>query len=218
MNMTKRPLQRTLSVLLLTVLTTLSASTQAQTGKHSLIDPADTAEGADAARPSPRYLLQNGRGRAVMTEDFQNRFQLVSFGFTGCPDVCPTTMLEMKQVLAALGERTKQLQPIFITVDPERDTGQVLDAYTENFDPRIMGLTGSLPLVRWAADNFKVKFEKVREPGAAPSIYTMDHTAGMFLLGPDGQRVAKFVYGTTVTEMVTEINRWMDINDRLPKK
>ena len=216
--MNTHSLPRTLSALLLTVLAALAASTHAQTGKHSLIEPADTAQTPDAARPSPRYLLQNGRGRAVMSEDFQNRFQLISFGFTGCPDVCPTTLLEMKQVLAALGERTKQLQPIFITVDPERDTGQVLDAYTENFDSRIMGLTGSLQLVRWAADNFKIKFEKIREPGAAPNIYTMDHTAGMFLLGPDGQRVARFAYGATVTDMVAEINHWMDLNDRLPKK
>lgn len=212
------PLQRTLSALLLTVLTALAASTHAQTSPHSPIDPTDAAQAPDAARPSPRYLLQNGRGRAVMTEDFQNRFQLISFGFTGCPDVCPTTMLEMQQVMAALGERAKQVQPIFITVDPERDTGLVLDAYTANFDPRIIGLTGSPQLVRWAADNFKVKFEKVREPGAAPHIYTMDHTAGLFLLGPDGQRVARFAYGATVKDMVAEINRWLDLNEQLPKK
>ena len=73
-------------------------------------------------------------------------------------------------------------------------------------------------LFRSAANNFKVKFEKVREPGAAANIYTMDHTAGMFLLGPDGQRVAKFPYGTPVKDVVAEINRWQDLNERLPKK
>ena len=211
-------IRRKLLTLLLVALTGASSLATAATNHLSLNEPADADAAPDAPRPSPRYLLQNGSGRAVMAEDFRERFQLISFGFTGCPDVCPTTMVEMQQVMVALGDRAKQVQPIFITVDPERDTGPVLDAYTHNFDDRIMGLTGSLELVRWAANNFKVQFEKVREPGAAPNVYTMDHTAGMFLLGPDGQRVAKFAYGTTVKDMLTEINRWIDINDRLPKK
>jgi protein SCO1/2 len=211
-------LQRTLATLLISALAAMLSPAHAQTSQHIFNDPAEIAEAPDAPRPSPRYLLQNGRGRAVMTEDFQNRFQLISFGFTGCPDVCPTTMLEMQQVMVALGERAKQVQPIFITVDPERDTGQVLDAYTANFDSRIIGLTGSAKLVRWAADNFKVQYEKISEPGAAPNIYTMNHTAGMFLLGPDGQRIAKFGYGSTVKDMVAEINRWLDVSERLPKK
>ena len=209
-----------LSLLLVTLTGTsgLAMAHAGHTGHHDLNESVEEAEAPDAARPSPRYLLQDGRGRAVMTEDFKERFQLISFGFTGCPDVCPTTMLEMQQVMAALGERAKQVQPIFITVDPERDTGPVIDAYTRNFDTRILGLTGKLELVQWAANNFKVKFEKVREPGAAANIYTMDHTAGMFLLGPDGQRVAKFAYGASVKDVVAEINRWQDLNDRLPKK
>jgi protein SCO1/2 len=213
--------KRSLLTLLLVALTGASGLAIAHAGHnghHDLNKPAEEAEEPDSARPSPRYLLQDTRGRAVMPEDFKDRFQLITFGFTGCPDVCPTTLLEMQQVMAALGDRAKQVQPIFITVDPERDTGQVLEAYTSNFDARIIALTGKLELVRWAANNFKVQFEKVREPGAAPNIYTMDHTAGMFLLGPDGQRVAKFAYGTSVTNMVADIQRWLDLNERLPKK
>jgi len=211
-------LQHRLAALLLLVLTAVTSPASAQTNEPRLTEPVNTADAAANAQEFPRYLLQNGRGRAVMVNDFRERFQLVSFGFTGCPDVCPTTMLEMQQVMAALGDRAKQVQPIFITVDPERDTGAVLDAYTANFDSRILGLTGSLQLVRWAADNFKVQFEKVREPGAAPNIYTMDHTAGMFLLGPDGQRITKFMYATPVKDMVAMINQWLDVNERLPKK
>jgi protein SCO1/2 len=216
--MNKITFQHTLSVLLLGSLASLNSLAHAQTSKHILSEPSAEAQTAQDARSMPRYLLQNGRGRAVMTEDFKNRFQLIAFGFLGCPDVCPTTMLEMQQVLVALGERAKQLQPIFISVDPERDTGPVLDAYTANFDSRILGLTGSEKLVRWAADNFKVQYEKVREPGAAAGIYTMDHTAGMFLLGPDGQRIAKFAYGVPASSIVADINRWMDLNDKLPRK
>lgn len=211
-------LQHSLAVFLLLALAAFTGPAGAQTSQPGLAEPVSAADAAATTHEFPRYLLQNGRGRAVMVDDFRNRFQLVSFGFTGCPDVCPTTMLEMQQVMAALGDRAKQVQPIFITVDPERDTGAVLDAYTANFDSRILGLTGSLQLVRWAADNFKVQFEKVREPGAAPNIYTMDHTAGMFLLGPDGQRITKFMYATPVKDMVATINQWLDVNEKLPKK
>jgi protein SCO1/2 len=211
------PLRYSLLSLLL-ALAGASGLASAATNHLNLTETADAEAAPDAARPSPRYLLQDTRGRAVMPEDFKDRFQLITFGFTGCPDVCPTTLLEMQQVMAALGERAKQVQPIFITVDPERDTGQVLEAYTSNFDKRIIALTGKLELVRWAANNFKVQFQKVREPGAAANIYTMDHTAGMFLLGPDGQRVARFTYGTSVNDMVADIQRWLDLNERLPKK
>ena len=127
-------------------------------------------------------------------------------------------MLEMQQVMAALGERAKQVQPIFITIDPERDTGEVLDAYTANFDARILGLTGSAKLVRWAADNFKVEYEKVQEPGAAPNVYTMNHTVGLFLLGPDAQLLKKFAYSTPVKDVVSVINGWIDLNEKLPAK
>ena len=78
----------------------------------------------------PRYLLMAPNGRSVTSENFRGRLQLITFGFTSCPDVCPTTLLEMAHVLAALGAKAQQVQPIFITVDPQRDTAQVLGAYT----------------------------------------------------------------------------------------
>lgn len=195
-----------LMALVLAAFTGLSTPVAAQSNPTDESAPSDEVA---PARASPRYLLQGSHGRAVIMEDFRDRYQLITFGFTGCPDVCPTNMLEMQQVLAALGERAKQLQPIFITIDPERDTTDVLDTYTRNFDARILGLTGKPELVRWAANNFKVKYEKVQEPGAAPNVYTMDHSAGMFLLGPDGQLLNKFVYGTPVKDIVAQIENWM---------
>lgn len=173
--------------------------------------------GAQGAEPmgdavaAPRYLLMAPGGRSITSEDFRGRLQLVAFGFTSCPDVCPTTLLEMAHVLSALGARAQYLQPIFITVDPQRDTAQVLGAYTAAFDARILGLTGSPALVRRAADNFKVQFEKIQEPGASPDVYTMDHTAGMFLLGPDGSLIAKFGYGATEADMTARIQHWLTV-------
>lgn len=172
---------------------------------------AQIADDSELPRHSmPRYLLQGPRGGAVTGDDFRGRFQLVAFGFTSCPDVCPTTLIEVKQTLEALGERAAKLQPVFITIDPQRDTPVVIEAYTKAFDPRILGLTGSEGLVRRAADSFKVRYRRVQEPGAAPDVYTMEHSAGMFLLGPDGQLLERIVYGTTVREIVTRIGTWMD--------
>lgn len=159
---------------------------------------------------SPRYLLMSPGGRAITSEDFRGRLQLVAFGFTSCPDVCPTTLLEMSHVLAALGARAQRVQPVFITVDPERDTAAVMGAYTETFDGRILGLTGSPELVQRAAGSFGVQYQKVQEPGAPASVYTMDHSAGLFLLGPDGTLLRKFGYGVSVAEMVERIESWFN--------
>lgn len=154
---------------------------------------------------SPRYLLMSPQGRAVTNEDFRGRFQLVSFGFVSCPDVCPTTLLEFKHILELLGDKAERLQPIFVTVDPERDTREILHEYTGAFDSRILGLTGSPELVRRAADSFRVQYEKVREPGAKPNVYTMNHTAGMVLLDAQGRFLARFAYAMPAREIAERI-------------
>jgi protein SCO1/2 len=174
-------------------------------------------EQAEPAGLAPRYLLMDHRGSAVTNEDFRGRFQLISFGYTSCPDVCPTTLLEMKEILQELGDKAGRLQPIFVTVDPERDTAQVLREYTGAFDPRILGLTGTPDLIRRAADTFKVRYEKVRQPGAPAGSYTVDHSAGMYLLGPDGRFLAKFAYATPPREVTGRIRALMEeIGTRSP--
>lgn len=203
------------SSLLLTSLALAASHNYAQTIATVDAPASSTADMATAGRVSPRYLLMGTNGRAVRSEDFRQRFQLIAFGFVSCPDVCPTTLLEMQQVLTALGDQAMHLQPIFITIDPQRDTLEVLKAYTANFDKRILGLTGSPELLRFAADNFKVEYARVQEPGAGPNVYTMDHTAGMFLLGPDGQLLKKFGYRTPVQDITMQIKTWMDENGRL---
>lgn len=175
----------------------------------ALLGPALQAQ--EGAAPSqPRYLLQGPNGQAVTSESFRGRFQLVSFGFVSCPDVCPTTLLEMQQVLARLGPQAARLQPLFISVDPQRDSVAVLKEYTAAFDRRILGLTGSEALVRRAADAFKVRYEKVQEPGAAADVYTMDHSAGMYLVDPQGLLVERLAWGTPVDALVNRIQRWLD--------
>jgi protein SCO1/2 len=158
---------------------------------------------------NPRYLLQDPNGRSVTSEDFRGRFQLIAFGYTYCPDICPTTLVEMAAILKQLGDQAARLQPIFITIDPERDSGEVLKTYTAFFDPRILGLTGSPALVRRAADNFRIRYAKVVTPGADPAHYAVDHSAGMILLGPDGQVVRKFAFATPIGELAERIAAYL---------
>ncbi len=157
----------------------------------------------------PRYLLQDPNGRSVTSEEFFGRYQLIAFGYTYCPDICPTTLVEMAAILKLLDKQSERLQPIFITIDPERDSGKVLKTYTEFFDPRILGLTGSPALIRRAADNFKIRYTKVVEPGAKPGTYAVDHSAGMILLGPDGQFIKKFPFAMPVDQIAAQITAFM---------
>jgi protein SCO1/2 len=163
-----------------------------------------------------RYLLMDTRGNAVTNRDFPDHFQLLTFGYTFCPDVCPTTLTEMSLIMKRLGKLSDRLQPIFITVDPERDTLEVLNRYTAYFHPRIISLTGSPELVQRSADNFKVRYEKHHEPGGDPVNYSIDHSAGMFLLGPDGNFITKFAYATPPTKIAERIRAIIGDDDSPP--
>jgi len=157
-----------------------------------------------------RYLLMDSKGRAISDQDFRGSFQLIAFGYTFCPDICPTTLAEIALIMEKLGSRADQLQPLFVTVDPERDTPEVLRRYTAYFHPRIIGLTGSPDLVRRVADHFKVRYEKHWEPGAEKDKYSVDHSAGMYLLGPDGNFLGKFAYATPPQEVADRIRALME--------
>lgn len=165
---------------------------------------------ADETPPSGRYLLMDANGRAVTNADFPGQFQLIAFGYTYCPDICPTTLVEATAILKQLGDRAEQVQPIFITVDPQRDTPEALATYTAYFHPRIMGLTGSPELIARAAQNFNARYEKVSEPGAPADRYHVDHSAGMYLLGPDGSYIRKFGYSTPAAEIAERIEDLLD--------
>lgn len=177
----------------------LAAST-AFSADSAVEEPAESV-----AEVNPRFLLMDTRGRAISEEDFAGRFQLIAFGFTSCPAVCPSTLAAMTLILGRLDKQAEQLQPMFITIDPERDTPDVLARYTANFDPRIMGLTGSPELIRRAADHFKVTYAKFHEPGSAAGDYTMDHSVGMYLVGPDGRFLTRFGYTAAPEEVAARI-------------
>lgn len=129
------------------------------------------------------FTLTNHRGNPVQPADRIGRPTMVFFGFTWCPDVCPTTLSDISDWLADLGSEADRLHVALISVDPGRDTPAVLADYLSNFDPRIVGLTGPLPGVEKAAAGFRAKFEKLPRDGD----YTMNHTAGVFLFHADGR-------------------------------
>jgi protein SCO1/2 len=160
---------------------------------------------AAAAEINPRYLLMDASGRAVTDEDFAGRFQLIAFGYTSCPDVCPSTLAAMAVILGRLGPFAARVQPLFISVDPQRDTGEVLRRYTENFDARIIGLTGTPEMLRRTADHFKVTYRINRAPGGEPGQYTVDHSVGMYLLGADGRFLARYAYTAAPFEIAEKI-------------
>ncbi|MEZ5807283.1 MAG: SCO family protein [Zhengella sp.] len=149
-------------------------------------------------------LISHG-GERVRPADWIGRPTMVFFGFTWCPDVCPTTLSDISGWLDDLGPDADRLNVSLITVDPERDSPEVLADYLSHFDPRIVGLTGTLSEIGRAASGFRARFEKVpREDD-----YTMDHTAGVFLFRADGRFASIIDYHEDRRFAVPKIRRAM---------
>src|SRR5215472_2043651 len=141
-----------------------------------------------AAIGGPFQLVDQNQ-RAVTDANFKGRPFLVFFGFTHCPDICPTTLFEISEVLRQLGPDANRLGALFITVDPERDTPAALKDYLSSFDPHLEGLTGDLDSITAVAKAYRVYFKKVPLDDGS---YTMDHTAIVYLMNKDGRFVAPF--------------------------
>lgn len=138
--------------------------------------------GADYAR---ELALTDADGKPRTLADFKGKVVVVFFGFTQCPDVCPTTLLELAAVKRALGADGARVQGVFVTVDPERDTPQVLKAYVDNFGAGFVALRGDAEQTKAVARHFKVFYAKV--PSKTEGQYTMDHTAGSYVFDPSGR-------------------------------
>jgi protein SCO1/2 len=156
--------------------------------------------GAEYAR---ELSLNDVDGRPRTLGEFKGKVTLVFFGYTQCPDVCPTTLVELAAVKKSLGADGERVQGVFITVDPKRDTPEVLKAYMASFDPSFIALRGDDEQTKTAARNFKVFYATV--PGKAEGTYTVDHTAGTFVFDAAG-RVRLFVrYGTGSEALVHDL-------------
>jgi protein SCO1 len=147
-------------------------------------------------------------GKPVADEDFEGQWQLVFFGFTSCPDVCPTTLIEVSAILEELGDDAQQVRPLFISVDPERDTPEVMAAYVAHFDPRIVGLTGSPEQIKQAGRAFRAYYAKVEQENQ-PDGYTMDHAAFLYLMDPEGAYAAHFSPSDEPVTVAQEIRAYL---------
>ena len=158
--------------------------------------------GADYARG---FALPDATGQQRTLADFKGKVVVVFFGYTQCPDVCPTTMAELAEVKRALGTDGAKVQGVFITIDPERDTPELLKAYVANFGPDFVALRGSPEQLKTLAKDFKVFYAKV--PGKAEGSYTMDHTAGSYIFDTQG-RVRLFTrYGTGAKALADDLKQ-----------
>jgi protein SCO1/2 len=139
----------------------------------------------------------------VRDEDFRGKYMLISFGYTYCPDVCPMELQVISAALDRLGEKGKDIQPIFITIDPERDTPQVLAQYMPNFHPGYLGLTGSQEAIDKVAKEYRVYYAKTDNSSGAD--YLMDHSSIIYLMDKQGTFLKHFSYGTDAKALAAAI-------------
>jgi protein SCO1/2 len=173
-------MKKLLSVLVMT-LAVLGAGCDKLASKTPSFNNTDVT-GLDYAKG---FSLTDHTGKPRTLQDFKGKLVVLFFGYTQCPDVCPTTMAEMAAVMKELGPSSKDVQVLFVTLDPERDTRELLAAYVPAFHPSFIGLYGDQEATARTAKEFKVFYSKV--PGSEPGSYTVDHTAGSYVFDRDGR-------------------------------
>ena len=158
--------------------------------------------GADFNKP---LTLTDHFGKKRTMSDFKGKVVVLFFGYTHCPDVCPTTMVELKNTMKLLGDKADQVQVLFVTVDPQRDTQEVLSQFVPSFDKRFIGLWGSLQETAETLGNFKIYYVKV--PGKTATDYTIDHSAGMYVFDKKGKIRLYTRYGQKPADVASDIKK-----------
>jgi len=152
------------------------------------------------------FALTDQDGKRVTDKDFRGRYTLVFFGFTMCPDVCPSALQVMAAALEKLGAKGQQLTPVFMTIDPERDTPGQLAGYVKSFHPRLVGLTGTPAEIEAVTKAYRVYVKKVPDPKSSAG-YTFDHSAIIYLMAPDGAYLQHFTHATSVDAMTERLSK-----------
>jgi len=164
----------------------------------------DADVGSGTAQVGGPFTLTDPQGRTVSDSDFRGRLMLVYFGFTHCPDVCPTDLSAIGEAVRDLGPAADGIAPIFITLDPQRDTPAVMGDYVQLIDPRVIGLTGSPEATDAAAKAYRVFYRRVERPDA-PDDYSVDHSAYTYLMDRGGKFLTVFRHGTEPDAIVAGI-------------
>ena len=198
MNKHRRNLSKSMAVLLAT-----SATASLLSGCFDN-KPSFTSIDVTGAEYAKDFSLTDHNGKTRTLKDFAGKVVVVFFGYTQCPDVCPTSMAELADIRKKLGKDGERLQGIFVTVDPERDTPEVLKAYMTNFDPTFLALRASSPdQLAALAKDFKVYYKKV--DGSTATSYTMDHSAGSYVFDTRGKLRLFTRYGSGATALAGDI-------------
>ena len=154
------------------------------------------------------FTLVDHKGNTVTEADFGDKYRVMFFGFTHCPDFCPTKLYHISQMLDRLpAEKTANIAPIFVTVDPARDTPEILNDYVTGFDPRFTALTGSDEQIAAAAKAFRAYYQKV--PSEDPGFYNVDHSTFTYVMGPDNEFIDVISYDTSIDVMVEKIGGYV---------
>lgn len=154
------------------------------------------------------FTLVDQHGKTVTDRDFRGRHMLVFFGFTHCPDICPAELQVISASLDDLGPEAEKVVPIFITLDPERDTPEIMADYVKNFGSRFVGLTGSPEAIAEAAKAYRVTYQKFQDESMGDN-YSVDHSALAYLMGPDGEFITHIPYGTPADKMTETLRRYL---------
>jgi protein SCO1/2 len=153
------------------------------------------------------FTLVDQTGKTVTQQDFRGRYMLVFFGFTHCPDICPAELQAISASLDELGAKAAEVVPVFITLDPERDTQDVMADYVKNFGSRFVGLTGSPEAIAAAAKAYRIEYSNFQEDKTKAD-YSIDHSALVYLMGQDGEYITHFPYGTPASKMTETLRRY----------
>jgi protein SCO1 len=169
---------------------------------HALFGGTNVSSPATSSAAGGPFSLIDGSGATVTDQTYRGKWELVFFGYTYCPDLCPTTLNTISDALAALGPLADKVQPLFITIDPKRDTQAVMRDYVKNFDPRIVGLTGSPEAIAAVAKEYKIYYA-VHRTGDGPDDYLMDHSGFVYLMDPAG-RFVRVLSGETAARTMAD--------------
>ena len=150
------------------------------------------------------FSLVDHTGKRVTDRDFRGRKTLVYFGFTSCPDVCPSGLQAIAAALDSLGARAGNVTPLFITLDPDRDTPAKLAEYVKSFHPRLVGLTGSAEDIAAAAKAYRVYYKKIPDP-ITPGAYSVDHTSFLYLMDENGEFIRPFTHPADASKLAVEL-------------
>lgn len=171
--------------------------------------PEAPLEGAKIGGP---FTLTDQDGKAVKDSDFAGKYRILYFGYSYCPDVCP---IDLQKIAAGFArfekeqpERAKNIQPIFVTIDPQRDTPQVLKQYVSAFHPRLIGLTGTPAQIKQVADAYLVMYKAQKPAGSDPKAYLVDHSRQAYLMGKQGEPIALLPYDESPEAIAAEIDKW----------